>query len=129
MQTQLHLQKQSCWRQYRHVVDSKDSCVQIQTTVQKAVAVGLAYPSIPGKHQFLEVLALEQRQPSMEVLLQQGRDDPIQHATKWLRIAKYLQGINTNTRDVHVSLQNVDVKSAKDITARRTAASLSELLQ
>jgi len=70
--------------------------MQIQTSLQHAVAMVHQYPRAPDTKALLEVLAKLHKEPSVESLAQPSDVDDLQLAANWEAVVVYVEGLDAN---------------------------------
>ena len=78
--------------------------MQIQTTLQQAVALVHQYPRAPDIKIMLEVLAQQRNEPSIESLVDSADIDDLQHIANWQAVMQYVTNLDANGVHGHIPL-------------------------
>ncbi len=70
--------------------------MQIQTSLQHAVAMVHQYPRAPDTKVLLETVAQLHKEPSVESLVAGSGLDDQQHAASWQAVTQYLESLDAN---------------------------------
>ena len=95
---------------YGHVLElinphhSVGSVLQILTSTQFAAALVYAYPFIPRHKRWPEVLAIQQGEPSVQQLVNDGTLSDEQHAANWDVMVRHLSCLTTEQKEEYVPL-------------------------
>lgn len=76
--------------------------MQLQSSVQQAVAVVRQYPFAVDINQLLEGLAHEAKEPEPVKLMQPSGLDYLQHAANWEVVLQYVENIDASGLHHHV---------------------------
>jgi len=75
---------------------SLSASMQIQTSLQHAVAMVHQYPRAPDTKVLLETVAQLHKEPSVESLVAGSGLDDQQHAASWQAVTQYLESLDAN---------------------------------
>lgn len=78
--------------------------MQIQTTLQQAVALVHQYPRAPDMKILLEVLAQQRNEPSIESLVDSADITDLQHVANWQAIMQYVTNLDGSGVHGHIPL-------------------------